>query len=88
MQCPNLSVDNGKKTCKRMAEAGMDGEVSDFDVQHYCNGNPNNCYYFRTSDKKATVSSERTLKHKLSQISQHPNIISELIRVFHFGAQV
>jgi hypothetical protein len=61
MQCPHLSVKDEKKTCKRMEEEGMGGEVSDFDVQHYCQGNPNNCYYFRTPRKD-------TKKHKLSLI--------------------
>jgi len=49
MQCPHLFVDDNVKICKRMTEEGMDGKVSDFDVQHYCNGNPVNCYYFRKS---------------------------------------
>jgi hypothetical protein len=52
MQCPHLSVNEGKKTCKIMKEVGMDEELSNFDVQHYCNGNPMNCYFFRTSKNK------------------------------------
>jgi len=68
MQCPHLFVNDGVRICKRMVEEGIDGRVSDFDVQHYCNANPINCYYFRTSEKQTTVQSEKTLKHKLSQI--------------------
>jgi len=67
MKCPYLSVDEGKNICIRMEEEGKVGEVSDFDVLHYCNGNPVNCYYFRNS-KNTTVQSEKTLKQKLSQI--------------------
>jgi len=68
MRCPHLSENDGKKTCKIMEEKSMDGEVSDFDVQHYCHGNPINCYFFRTSERQTTVQSEKTLKHKLRQI--------------------
>jgi len=68
MECPHLSVNDGKKTCKKMEAVGMEGELSNFDVQHYCQSNPINCYYFRTSDNETTVQSEKTLKHKLSQI--------------------
>jgi len=68
MQCPHLSAIDGKKICQKMKEKGMDREVSDFDVQHYCYGNPINCYYFRTSDKQTIESSEKTLKHKLREI--------------------
>lgn len=49
MKCPYLSVEAGKNTCKIMGEKGVDREVSDFDVRHYCDGNPVNCYYFRNS---------------------------------------
>jgi len=69
MQCPYLFVNDGVRICKRMVEEGVDGKVSDFDVQHYCQGNSVNCYYFRTSEKQQTiVQAENTLKHKLSQI--------------------
>jgi len=72
MQCPHLSVNDGKKTCKRMEGVGINGEVSDFDIQHYCQSNPFNCYYFRASEKQTTVQSEKTLKHKLSQFFTTP----------------
>jgi len=68
MQCPYLSANNGKKTCKQIEEKGMNGEVSDFDLQHFCQGNPVNCYYFRTSEKQSTEPMKKTLKDKLSQI--------------------
>jgi len=68
MQCPHLFVNDGVRICKRMVGEGIDGRVSDFDVQHYCQGSPINCYYFRTSEKQTTVQFEKTLKHRLSQI--------------------
>jgi len=68
MQCPHLFVNDNVRICKKMVDAGIDGKVSDFDIQHYCYGNPINCYYFRIQEKQIPVSSENTLKHKLSQI--------------------
>jgi len=65
MECPHLAVNEGKKFCKKMKEAGTDGEVSDFDIQHYCQGNPVNCYYFRTLDKHATKLSLASLRQRL-----------------------
>jgi len=46
MHCPYLSSAS-KKVCVRMLEAQMNGEVSDFDLKHFCDGNPVYCYYFR-----------------------------------------
>jgi len=68
MQCPYLSTKDGKRICERIAEEDSNEEVSDFDVQHYCNGNPIHCYYFRTSDNQARGQSEKTLSQRLSQI--------------------
>jgi len=30
-----------------MLAENMDGELSDFDLKHFCDGNPVYCYYFR-----------------------------------------
>jgi len=67
MQCPYISENEGKKNCKRMEEEGMDGKISDFDLKHYCNGSPVNCYYFRNS-KHAKEQPEKGIKRKLGQI--------------------
>jgi len=67
MQCPHLSECEGKKTCKRMEEESMDGNISDFDFLHYCNGNPVNCFYFRNS-KHTKERPEKGIKQKLGQI--------------------
>jgi len=48
MKCPYLSS-RSKRICRRIVEAGLDGEVSSFDIEHFCRGNPVYCYYFRSS---------------------------------------
>ncbi len=30
-----------------MVAENMDGDVSEFDMEHFCDGNPVYCYYFR-----------------------------------------
>jgi len=51
VKCPYLSTNSGK-ICVRMVDAGLDGKLSSFDIQHFCNGNPVYCYYFRFDGKK------------------------------------
>jgi len=50
VKCPHFRSPN--KICARMAEKGLDAKLSDFDIQHFCNGNPINCFFFRTSPSK------------------------------------
>jgi len=50
MKCPYIS--NSPPKCTRMIEEGLDGELSDFDIQHFCDGNPVNCYFYRLSPSK------------------------------------
>jgi hypothetical protein len=50
-KCPYL-VNKSDKVCRRMIDEGLDGELSQFDVEHYCNGNPMNCYYYRSVQSK------------------------------------
>jgi hypothetical protein len=45
MKCPYAR--NSPLKCIRMIEKGLDGNLSDFDVQHFCDGNPINCYFYR-----------------------------------------
>lgn len=47
MGCPYLQTDTDRKVCRQMVEQGLDGEIDDFDVIHYCRGNPNHCFFFR-----------------------------------------
>jgi len=46
MKCPYLS-EASKKICVKMLELKLKGELTDFDIRHYCTGNPIFCYYFR-----------------------------------------
>ena len=47
-KCPHLG---SNKTCTRMIKEGLDGNLSDFDIKHFCKGNPVLCYYFRLPQK-------------------------------------
>jgi hypothetical protein len=47
MKCPYLSSAS-KKECVKMLAERMDGALSDFDLKHFCDGNPIYCYYFRS----------------------------------------
>lgn len=46
MKCPYLSKAS-KKVCIKMLELKLKGELTDFDIRNYCEGNPIFCYYFR-----------------------------------------
>jgi len=46
MRCPYLS-EISKKICVKMLELKLKGDLTDFDIRHYCTGNPIFCYYFR-----------------------------------------
>jgi len=46
MQCPYLSS-TSKKECVKMLAANIEEELSEFDLEHFCDGNPVFCYYFR-----------------------------------------
>ena len=47
MECHYLSVAPNGKICRLMIEQGLDGELDDFDLTHYCKENPNHCYFYR-----------------------------------------
>jgi hypothetical protein len=49
MQCLYLSINEGTRSCQRMLDLGMAAEVTDFDIEHFCEGNPVCCYFFRVS---------------------------------------
>lgn len=63
MKCPYLH--NSSPKCTKMIEKGLDGKVSDFDIKHFCNGNPINCYYYRLPSSQED---EKSLKQKISVI--------------------
>jgi hypothetical protein len=52
MKCPYMIIESGRKTCKHMIEQGLDEELDDFDLTHYCEGNPHYCFFFRFFGKR------------------------------------
>ena len=82
MQCPSLMEHKEKKTCRKMLEMGIDDDVSDFDVEHYCQGKPVNCYFFRIQDDEKAQpigKPERKLTEKTAGSLKNPNRIYELV---------
>ncbi|MEA2090559.1 MAG: hypothetical protein U9O89_07400 [Thermoproteota archaeon] len=67
MRCPYLS-DSSKKVCIKMLEKNLDGEVSDFDIRHFCDGNPIYCYYFRLPAIKAAMKNKNPTKLKSASL--------------------
>jgi len=53
MKCPYLSSAS-KKECVKMLAENMAGELTEFDVKHFCDGNPVYCYYFRLPETHTT----------------------------------
>ena len=82
MQCPSLLKHKGKRTCRKMLEMGVDDDVSDFDLEHYCQGKPVNCYFFRIQeDEKAQLTDglEWKLTEKSAGSLKYPNRIDKLV---------
>ena len=63
MKCPYLS-EASKKVCVKMLELKLKGDLTDFDIRHYCTGNPIFCYYFRLPQikKEMKEKEKKTLK--------------------------
>ena len=66
MKCPYLS-EASKKVCVKMLELKLKGDLTDFDIRHYCIGNPIFCYYFRLPqiEKEMKENEKKTLKEIL-----------------------
>ncbi len=64
MKCPYLS-EASKKICVKMLELKLKGELTDFDVRHYCTGNPIFCYYFRLPQIEKEIKETRKKKLKI-----------------------
>jgi len=75
MQCPHLIINEQGKTCKRMLEEGLEGAVADFDIEHYCRGNPTCCYYFRASAQL----SKRDEKGAKNRANNHFTTVSQSV---------
>ena len=77
IKCPYFRK-SPNKTCVRMAEKGLDARLSDFDIQHFCNGNPINCFFFRQSPPRKEDEPKRSLqKHRFFNIRMKPRKIQE-----------
>lgn len=59
MECPYLSVAPNGKICRLMVGQGLDGDLDDFDITHYCKGNPNHCYFYRSCSGQKTADKQR-----------------------------
>jgi hypothetical protein len=85
MECPCLSECKGKKVCMEMLEKGIDDEVSDFDLEHYCQGNPVNCYFFRMLKREEADQPQKKLMEKLEDSLQQPERIHKLVNIRHIA---
>jgi hypothetical protein len=64
MRCPYLSSAT-KKVCVKMLEAQISGELNDFDIKHFCDGNPIYCYYFRLPQIQKTTENPTEPEEKI-----------------------
>jgi hypothetical protein len=44
--------------CVEMEKAGQPAQISEFDFEHFCNGNPLDCYYYRKAINEKTRGKE------------------------------
>lgn len=77
MKCPYLSTAS-KKVCVKMLENQLKDEITDFDIKHFCDGNPIYCYYFRLPAIEATAKEKETLTEKMPQILLNASTIKEI----------
>jgi hypothetical protein len=66
-----------------MSEKGISSEVSDFDLEHYCQGNPVNCYFFRMLKDEKTDKPWKKSIDKRADSLQQPYRIRKLIGIRH-----
>ena len=71
MQCPYLSNEN---ECIKMLEEKLIEDLTDFDLKHFCKGNPAYCYYFREPHKNdyQTHSTSIDINKSLNNDEQFP----------------
>lgn len=80
MKCPYLSSAS-KKECVKMLAENMDAELSEFDLKHFCDGNPIYCYYFRLPALQAAARPSRTeasLEKLPEEIPQPTNLAKDV----------
>ena len=66
MKCPYLSS-GSKKECVKMLSQDMVDTLTDFDLKHFCDGNPIYCYYFRLPPTKMKRQTMKPLKEPAYQ---------------------
>ena len=77
VKCPYFRK-SPNKICVRMAEKGLDATLSDFDIQHFCNDNPINCFFFRSSSpEKEDKPKQFVQKHHFFNIRIKPRKAQE-----------
>ena len=77
VKCPYFRK-SPNKICVRMAEKGLDDSLSNFDIKHFCNGNPINCFFFRQSPPKKEDETKRfSRKHRFFNIRTKPRKVQE-----------
>lgn len=70
MECSYLSATSEGKICRIMVDQKLDGELDDFDITHYCKGNPNHCYFYRSySVQRATNKQLELSRSKKIQVT-------------------
>lgn len=72
MKCPYLS-EASKKVCVKMLEHQLEDEITDFDIKHFCDGNPIYCYYFRLP----AIEAKETPIDEITQIPLNASTIKE-----------
>lgn len=82
MKCPYLSSASRKECVKMLAE-NMGGELSEFDLKHFCDGNPVYCYYFRVPVTQTPTS----LREIETELETYPED-TPLLKKITLGAQL
>ena len=76
MKCPHLSSAS-KKECVKMLAENMGGELSEFDLKHFCDGNPIYCYYFRVPVTQ-TSTSLRQIEPELETCPEDTSLLKKI----------
>jgi hypothetical protein len=56
-----------------MLEASMNADLTDFDIKHFCNGDPIYCYYYRSAITQDTAKNP-TIERETASSFQQPEM--------------
>jgi hypothetical protein len=76
VKCPYLSSAS-KKECVKMLAEDIGGELSEFDLKHFCDGNPVYCYYFRLPATQSVSRLQKT-EAELQTIPSETSFLKKL----------